>query len=247
MMGAATEAVPRLGRAAAALAVRDFAPGDAGRWDAFVGRCPEATFFHRIGWRGILEDDFRHRTHYRLAERGGEIVGVLPLAEVKSRLFGHALVSLPFCVYGGPAASDAEAERALVESAVELARTLGVEHLELRNRAAKCPGWPQQDLYVTFRQPLATDAEANLQAVPRKQRAMIRKGIRNGLRAETDSSVDRFFALYADNVHRHGTPPFAQGVLRAARRSVRRRLRGPDSYDRRRQAGERCTQFLLQG
>ena len=57
------------------------------------------------------------------------------------------------------------------------------------------------------------DAEANLQAVPRKQRAMIRKGIRNGLRAETDSSVDRFFALYADNVHRHGTPPFAKAYF----------------------------------
>jgi FemAB-related protein (PEP-CTERM system-associated) len=212
-MGIATEAVPRLGRAAAPVVVRDFVPSDAERWDAFVGRCPEATFFHRIGWRGILEGDFRHRTHYRLAERGGEMVGVLPLAEVKSRLFGHALVSLPFCVYGGPAASDADAERALVDAAVELARTLGVEHLELRNRVAKCPGWPHQDLYVTFRRPLAPDAEANLQAVPRKQRAMIRKGIRNGLRADTDSSVDRFFALYAENVHRHGTPPFAKAYF----------------------------------
>ncbi len=213
MMGAATEAVPRLGCAAAPLVVRDVAPGDAERWDAFVGRCPEATFFHRIGWRGILEDDFRHRTHYRLAERGGEIAGVLPLAEVKSRLFGHALVSLPFCVYGGPASSDAAAERALVDAAVELARTLGVEHLELRNRVPKCPGWPRQDLYVTFRRELAADAEANLLAVPRKQRAMVRKGIRNGLRAETDSSVDRFFALYADNMHRHGTPPFAKAYF----------------------------------
>jgi len=45
------------------------------------------------------------RTHYLVAERGSEIVGVLPLAEVKSRLFGHALTSLPFCVYGGPAAT----------------------------------------------------------------------------------------------------------------------------------------------
>ena len=51
MMGVATEAVPRLGRVGAAIVVRDFAPADAGQWDAFVGRCPEATFFHRIGWR----------------------------------------------------------------------------------------------------------------------------------------------------------------------------------------------------
>ncbi len=184
--------------------------GDAARWEAFVERCPDATFFHRIGWREIIDDVFRHRTHYLVAERGGKIVGILPLAEVRSRLFGHALVSLPFCVYGGPAADDADAERTLIDAAADLARSLDVDHLELRNRTAKCPGWPRQDLYVTFRKELLPDAEANLLAIPRKQRAMIRKGIKNGLKSEIDASVDRFFALYADNVHRHGTPPFAK-------------------------------------
>jgi FemAB-related protein (PEP-CTERM system-associated) len=192
------------------LIVRAPEDADAQRWDAFVHRCPSATFFHRFGWREVIEDVFRHRTHYRIAERDGEIVGVLPLAEVKSRLFGHALVSLPFCVYGGPAANEPESDRVLIDAAVTLARSLRVEHLELRHRTVKCAGWPRQDLYVTFRKELLPDVDANLVAIPRKQRAMVRKGIRNGLRSELDSSVDRFFALYADNVHRHGTPPFSR-------------------------------------
>src|SRR5205814_6716054 len=74
----------------------------------------------------------------------------------------------------------------------------------------KCADWPQQDLYVTFRKQLLQDAEDNMLAIPRKQRAMVRKGIHNGLRSESDTSVDRFFELYADNVHRHGTPPFSK-------------------------------------
>src|SRR5439155_24539793 len=173
-------------------------------------RCPEASFFHRVGWKGVIEEVFRHRTYYRLAERRGEIVGVLPLAEIKSRLFGHALVSLPFAVYGGPAARDPSVARLLIDDAAALAGSLGVEHLELRNRVSKCPGWPRQDLYVTFRKRLSPDVEANLLAVPRKERAMVRKGIKNGLRGEIDTSADRLFALYADNVHRHGTPPFSR-------------------------------------
>jgi len=199
--------------------VRAFADGDERRWDAFVDDCTDATFFHRAGWRNILQTVFRHRTHYLLAEREGTVCGALPLAEVDSRLFGHALISLPFCVYGGPIATDALAEQALIDAAGRLGRSLGVGHLELRNRTAKCDNWPSQDLYVTFRKALDPDPDANLQAIPRKQRAMVRKGIGHGLRSEIDGSADRFFDLYADNVHRHGTPALPKRYFSALMRA----------------------------
>ncbi|HVE51184.1 MAG TPA: FemAB family XrtA/PEP-CTERM system-associated protein [Casimicrobiaceae bacterium] len=190
--------------------VREFRSEDAPRWDAFVERCAKATFFHRIAWRTILEEEFRHRTHYLVAERDGAIVGVLPLAEVKSRWFGHALVSLPFAVYGGPASDEADASRALVDAAEALGRKLGVSRIELRNREPVADGWAKSDLYVTYRKSLEADVEANMLAVPRKQRAMIRKGAKNALASEIDADAGRFFALYADNMHRHGTPPFSR-------------------------------------
>jgi FemAB-related protein (PEP-CTERM system-associated) len=203
---------PRL----AELRVRPMA-ADGARWDAFVDACPDATFFHRAGWAAIIEQVFRHRTHYLMAERGGDIVGVLPLAQVKSRLFGHSLVSLPFAVYGGVAATDAAAVPALHAAAVDLARDLGVGHLELRNRSRTEPDWPQQDLYVTFRKPILPEVEANMLAIPRKQRAMVRKAIGRNLGVGIDAGVDRFFALYADNVHRHGTPPYPRRYFEALR------------------------------
>ena len=186
--------------------VRPYEAGDDARWNAFVFSCPDATFFHRIEWRGIMEGVFRHRTHYLLAERDGQIVAVLPLVEVKSRLFGHAMTSLPFAVYGGIAGTDAEAVAALDQAADALSRKAGVQHLEYRNLAERHPEWPRQEVYVTFRKEILPDEEANMLAIPRKQRAMVRKGIKNGLVCEIDANVDRFFALYADNVLRHGTP-----------------------------------------
>jgi FemAB-related protein (PEP-CTERM system-associated) len=200
----------RASRAAGPVAVRAFKPGDAAAWDDYVARCPSATFFHRIGWRAIIEDVFRHRCHYLLAERDGAITGVLPLAEIASRLFGHALASLPFAVYGGPAASDPASEHALIDAAVDVAQQRGVDHLELRNREPRCRGWPTQDVYVTFRREILPEVDANMLAIPRKQRAMVRKGIRQGLTSELDAGTERFFALYADNVHRHGTPPYSR-------------------------------------
>ena len=208
--------------AASALRVRAYSHDDRSRWEEFVYHCPDATFFHRIGWKGIIEECFGHRAHYLLVERDARIVGVLPLAEVKSFLFGHALVSLPFCAYGGVAATETEAVTALHESARQLGESLGVEHLELRDRVVRQPDWPRQDLYVTFRKAILPKVDDNLTAIPRKQRAMVRKGIARGLVSPIDADADRFFALYADNVHRHGTPPLAKRYFEALQRTFGR-------------------------
>jgi FemAB-related protein (PEP-CTERM system-associated) len=199
--------------------VRLYREGDRQAWSAFVVDCAEASFFHRIEWRELIEAVFHHRTHYLVSERAGAIVGVLPLARVKSWLFGDALVSLPMAVYGGAAVTDEAARAALHLAASDLARDLGVQHLELRNRRVSELGWPRQDLYVTFRRTLLPEVEANLLAIPRKQRAMVRKGIERGLVSEIDGGVDRFFDLYADNQHRHGTPPYPRRYFEALRSS----------------------------
>jgi len=177
------------------------------RWDAYVLAHPEATFFHRAGWQNVIAGVYRHATQFLYAEQAGRIVGVLPLAQVKSWLFGHALTSLPFVVYGGVIADDEAAASALEAEAQRIAKDLGAEHLELRHLyRQRHADWPQQDLYVTFRKEILPEEEANMLAIPRKQRAMVRKGIKNGLCSEIDANADRFFALFADNVHRHGTP-----------------------------------------
>ncbi|MBL8286375.1 MAG: FemAB family PEP-CTERM system-associated protein [Rubrivivax sp.] len=195
----------------------------AAAWDEFVLACPKATFFHRSGWQRVLEQVFSHRTHYLFATEGGRITGVLPLAHVKSLLFGNALTSLPFAVYGGVAANDEASAAALEAEAERLALSLKVQHLELRHTERRHPDWPAQDLYVTFRKPIVADEEANMLAIPRKQRAMVRKGIKNELKSELDAGVERFFALYADNVHRHGTPALPRRYFETLRREF-----GPD-------------------
>ncbi len=187
------------------------------RWDTFVFGCPKATFFHRSAWQGLLAGVFRHPTFFLFSESGGRIDGVLPLARVKSLLFGDALVSLPFAVYGGVAADHEPAAQALELEAQRLAQQLGVQHLELRQLEARHPDWPRQDLYVTFRKPIAPDEQANLLAIPRKQRAMVRKGMQRGLQDHLDDGVERFFALYAGNVHRHGTPAMPRRWFQALR------------------------------
>ena len=190
-------------------------------WDAFVAAHPQGSFFHQAAWRTVMSRGFGHRTHYLMAERGGELVGVLPLAHLRTRLFGNTLVSLPFCVYGGPLAADAESFAALCAAGEALMQPSGASALELRLRHTVPETWldpelwpAKSNLYVTFRKPMADTDEANMKAIPRKQRAMVRKGIEHGLTAEIGRDVDLLHAIYAESVRNLGTPVFARSYFR---------------------------------
>jgi FemAB-related protein (PEP-CTERM system-associated) len=191
-------------------AIRRLERDDEQRWDAFVETAPQATFFHRVAWRDIIAQELGHRCHYLYAQRRGEITGALPLVEVRSRLFGHSLISTPLCVYGGIVASDAESEAQLTRAAAALADDLRVDYLELRDRELRHGDWPVKDLYVSFRKAIDPDHEKNLKAIPRKQRAMVRKGISLGLEATHGGTVDDFYRIYAESVRNLGTPVLAR-------------------------------------
>ena len=196
-----------------AVSVRAFELDDKQAWNEFVRGQAEGTFFHLAEWQFILRRAFGHPSHYLLAESNGKVRGVLPLAQVKSLLFGNALVSTPFCVYGGILAADAAAFTALEQAACALAQRLNVDYLELRNRARRHPDWPCKDLYVTFRKAIDPDSEKNMLAIPRKQRAMVRKGIKEELRSELDATVDRHYDMYSESLRNLGTPVFGKNYL----------------------------------
>lgn len=184
-------------------------------WDAFVDANPAGTFFHKAGWSQVIERAFGHVPFYRLAEQDGAIVGVLPLVHMKTALFGSSLVSTPFCVYGGPLASDREVRTALEREAAELMDRTRAKAVELRYMQEADSDWVgREGLYVTFRKGFTGDPEADLKAIPRKQRAMIRKGIQNGLQSVVDSGVDRLHGVYAESVRNLGTPVFSRRYFR---------------------------------
>ncbi len=201
-----------------AVAVRPLQDGDRQSWDDFVLACPAGTVFHLSAWKRVIERAFGHRTHYLLARRGSAVTGVLPLTHVKSLLFGSSLISNAFGVYGGPVAEDMESLHALEEAAVRLMESCGVPVLEMRGFSESRAAWPTKSgLYDTFRKRLDPTLEGNLKAVPRKQRAMIRKGMQNRLRSQIDTDVDRLFCVYAESVRNLGTPVFPKSYFRIIR------------------------------
>ncbi|MGE0383632.1 MAG: FemAB family XrtA/PEP-CTERM system-associated protein [Gammaproteobacteria bacterium] len=193
--------------------IRTLDDATAPAWDAFVAACPDGTFFHQSGWRRVIGDTLGHRVHFLYAQAGGAIKAVLPLANVRSVLFGNTLSSLPFCSYGG-AIGEPQACRALENEAVRLGRELGVDALELRCMRASGVARPVKSLYETFTKPISTSEADNMQAIRSKQRNVIRKGLKGGLTHRV-GGIDDFYRVYAESVRNLGTPVFPKALFAA--------------------------------
>jgi FemAB-related protein (PEP-CTERM system-associated) len=182
--------------------------GSAAEWDAFVRAAQGWTHFHLHGWRTVIEQVFGHECLYLAARDGtGRLEGVLPLVRVKSLLFGHYLVSMPFLNYGGPLGSDA-AMRALVTHAVELARSDGAKLLELRSRIALPVDLPVSHRKLTVLLDLpAGDPEKLFAGLKAKVRSQVRRPQKEGVVVRFGADqVAPFFDIFAHHMRDLGTP-----------------------------------------
>lgn len=186
------------------------------RWDQFVEKCKLGTFFHLSGWKRVIEKVYKHNGHYLYAEKDGEIVGVLPLVEQKSILFGHALISTPFCVYGGVASDDEEVMLFLEQQAIEKAHSLGVDYLELRYPFERNnPKLIEKCAHSSFGCEIAEDDEKILAGIKKKQRAVVRHSLKNELSWRIDGDAATAYDVYSESVRNLGTPVFPKQYFNA--------------------------------
>jgi len=190
-------------------------------WDAFVADHDEGTVYHLTAWKRVFERAFRQRTYLLEARRAGGLAGLLPLVHIKSALFGNSLVSMGHLVYGG-ALTDSDAARdALDAAALRLGEELDVDYLEFRYRKPCHPDWPRREgRYATFRKAIASGSEANFKAIPRKQRAVVRKAMQNGLVSEASDDIDTLHRIMAISYRNLGTPSFPKRYFQILREEL---------------------------
>jgi FemAB-related protein (PEP-CTERM system-associated) len=144
-------------------------------WYAYVARHANATIFHEPTWCRAVEHVFGHRGHHLLARRDGDVVGVLPLVEVRSLLAGRLLVSVPYGTYGGILADDAATCQALADEAIRLTQTSGARLLDLRSAEALVPGLERVEQYDTYVRELPPHPDELENYLPRRARAAARQ------------------------------------------------------------------------
>jgi FemAB-related protein (PEP-CTERM system-associated) len=186
------------------------------RWDGFVRATPGWSHYHLHGWRRVIESALGHECPYLAAldSERGELRGVLPLVRVRSALFGHYLVSMPFLNYGGPL-GDEPAVKALVGEAVARAAARRVGLLELRNRDALPVDLPVSHRKITVLLDLpAGDATPLWDGLAAKVRSQVRRPIKEGLTVRFGpDQVGPFYQVFAHHMRDLGTPVLSRGLF----------------------------------
>lgn len=204
----------------AAPAVRLIDPADP-RVMAFLADHPGATLFHQPEWLEAVAKGTGNRALVLAAERDGTLVGYLPLHEIHSPVFGRLLASTGFAVGGGLLLAPGTDPAPLLAAVEDLAIRLSCPAIELRggNLPVEGAGWRlKTEAHCGFVRPLAADDEAQLLAIPRKQRAEVRKGLERDFAITVGTAPrDRaaHYAVYAESVRNLGTPVFPRRLFAA--------------------------------
>jgi FemAB-related protein (PEP-CTERM system-associated) len=188
------------------LTVREMSESDALPWDSFVHRHDLASYGHMRQWRPVIEEAYGLSAPFLVAERDGELVGVMPVAEVPT-LPGvpRRAVALSYCSQGDALAVDGR-DQEVRGACVEHLRQRGIRRVETRGRA--------------LGQEAAMDATMvlHLRFEDEMWRSLGTK-VRNHLRRAKDSGFDLewgaagledFYGIYARNISGLGTPIHAK-------------------------------------
>ena len=184
--------------------------------DQFIQQMPTAKLCHISAWGDMIQRTFGHKTFYLVAHDDNKIHGVLPLTQVRSKLFGNRLISQAFSDYGGPLARNPAISQRLCRSAVKIAREYNCDSLELRNTEMIPCNLRLRTDKISMLLPLISDPEEFWEMnLNHKIRNNIRKAQKSDLFSTHGGPelLDDFYRVWTIRMHQHGTPCYPRKLF----------------------------------
>jgi len=185
--------------------------------DEYARRGPQVPLSRLPSWLTVLAQALRHNVYCIEAVEGHQTWGFLPLAYIRSLLFGRFLVSLPYLNGAGVLADDSAMACRLLDRAVSLADELKVRFLELRHEQPV--GHPalteRMTTKIQMRLPLPTQVDQLWNGLSGKVRNQVRKGQKSDLEVVWggEELLADFYRVFSRNMRDLGTPVYSSGLF----------------------------------
>jgi len=197
------------------LVILKLKPSDHAEWDDYSYN-KQASIYHDSRWAQLIKKVFGHNSHHLLARENDKIVGIFPLIQLKSLLFGNFMVSMPYFNYGGIVADSHEVLMSLISSAHELYDELGCSHIEIRFDSEQKIDLPVRTDKIAMLLDLPDDPDELWQAIGSKRRAQVKRPIREGVNFLSGGTelLDDFYYVFSKNMRDLGTPVYSKQFFR---------------------------------
>ncbi len=183
------------------------------RIDKYVLNSDRTSIYHLTAWCELIKNVFDHDTYYVYAESiNSDVIGVLPLVHLKSRLFGNYMVSMPYFNYGGAVANSLNIESSMINRAIGLATELGAGHIEFRDTASRKLVWPTRKDKVNMILDLPDSVDIFGEAIGSKRRSQIKRPIKEGVKSFVGGIelLDGFYHVFSAKMRDLGTPVYGK-------------------------------------
>jgi len=183
-------------------------------WDDYVNSHGQSSIYHLSKWKQLIEKTFGHQCFYLLArDSDDKVCGVLPSVNLKSKIFGNFIVSMPYFNYGGALADSAEIESALNAALEQKATELQVSHIQSReSKERNGSSLPVSTLKVNMILALPETPELLGKLIGSKRRSQIKRPIREGVEHKIGGKelLDDFYSVFCENMRDLGTPVYSK-------------------------------------
>ena len=192
--------------------IRPADPSDKTKWNEYVHNHPDAAAYHLFAWKEAVEQGYRHKTYYFIAEQNNQIQGVFPLVYFKIPFMAGTLVALPFCDVGTVLGDNPEILKKLIAEAVFFGKKLGVKLIDLRGNIPETvldevgTSVQQTSGKVRMLLKLPGSSEDLWKSFKSKLRSQVRKAEKNGLKFSQADNVNDFYLVFSQNMRDLGSP-----------------------------------------
>jgi serine/alanine adding enzyme len=184
-------------------------------WTEYVNSHPNATVYHSLAIKSVIERTFHHESRYLMAtSENNQVHGVLPLIHMSSRLFGDFWTSLPYFNYGGVLADNDLVQQQLITYAKLELLTDNCQHMEYRH-CHPIDKMPVRNQKVSMILQLPDNIENLWQKLGSKMRAQINKAESNShhVKIGREELVSDFYRVFSSRMRDLGTPVYTQDLF----------------------------------
>lgn len=179
----------------------------------FADLHPIGTIYHKTFLYDFITSTFDHQNAFLVAIDSKEVViGLLPLVQLNSRLFGNFVVSVPYFNYGGVLANNNLTETALLEEAKRWQKSINASHIEYRHKIKNVGGLPARTDKVSFVLQLPMSTEDLWTGFKSKLRSQIKRSTQSLAEIKIGKAelLDQFYQVFSRNMRDLGTPVYGR-------------------------------------